>query len=109
MLAQGSGGTRNVGGNTHYRVDLEAELADLPAAKDGALLFTSGYVSNDATLSTLAAIPARLRYLLGRTATTPAMIAGIRTFSAEKKVFRAQRRGAIWKQLLRRPIRRCPS
>jgi 5-aminolevulinate synthase len=85
-VGAGSGGTRNIGGNTHYHIELEAELADLHG-KQSALLFTSGYISNEATLSTVARLlPGCV--IFSDELNHASMIAGIRSSGCEKQVFR---------------------
>jgi 5-aminolevulinate synthase len=85
-MGTGAGGTRNIAGTNHPLVELERELADLHG-KEAALVFTSGYISNEAGISTIAKLLPNC-VILSDAYNHNSMIAGIRQAGVEKQIFR---------------------
>ena len=85
-MGVGSGGTRNIGGTHHPIVELEAELADLHN-KEASLVFTSGYISNDASISTLAKLLPDC-IIFSDQDNHASIIEGIKRSNAEKHIYR---------------------
>lgn len=85
-LGIGSGGSRNIAGTTRFHLELEAELASLHR-KEAALLFTSGYASNEASLTSIAQVLPNCVFISDEL-NHASLIHGIRNSRAEKQVFR---------------------
>ena len=101
-MGTGAGGTRNIAGTNHPLVELERELADLHR-KESALIFTSGYVSNETGIATLAKLMPNC-LIISDAFNHNSMIEGVRQSGCEKAIFRHSDLGHL-EAFSRPPIR----
>src|SRR5437016_29393 len=103
-MGAGAGGTRNIAGTNHPLVELEAELADLHG-KEGALVFTSGYVSNQTGIATIAKLLPNC-LILSDAWNHNSMIEGVRQAGVEKAIWRHNDVKHLQELLMREPRER---
>jgi 5-aminolevulinate synthase len=103
-MGAGAGGTRNISGTNHPLVELERELADLHG-KEAALVFTSGYVSNETGIATVARLLPNC-VILSDAWNHNSMIEGVRRAGVEKKIWRHNDVGHLEELLAAEPPER---
>src|SRR5262245_44624444 len=103
-MGVGAGGTRNISGTNHPLVELERELADLHG-KEAALVFTSGYVSNESAIATIARLLPNC-VILSDALNHNSMIEGVRRSGSEKKIWRHNDVGHLEELLAAQPPER---